>query len=298
MMADVIEPEQLPLAQRFKNPKLKPGVAEFARKPYLVFYFATRDEYADTLAPIHGEEAKKSLGTYIPKKESRQFGGVSYFFNDVGGQLDVTSTLYHEASHQLLFESAGPDNYAQNVGNYWVFEGLGTYFETIRARARRLAPGRRPGRPPDRSGAEAADPGARVHPDRAIRRHGPGAVLGQNGGGDYHLHYAESMALAVFLMQADGGRYREGFLDYVHDAYKGRFRGGSGRPLEDRLGVRYPELDQDVPRLSRARAEAEIMTRGRYRLVMRDDAGPCCLVSFRLVSTNRRVTRRRKGSAP
>ncbi len=35
------------------------------------------------------------------------------------------------------------------------------------------------------------------------------------------------MALAVFLMQGDGGRHREGFLDYVRDVYKGRFRRGS-----------------------------------------------------------------------
>ena len=72
-----------------------------------------------------------SLGTYVPKKESKPFGGISYFFKDDGGQLDVTSTLYHEASHQLLFEAAGPSDYTRNVGNYWVFEGLGTYFETI-----------------------------------------------------------------------------------------------------------------------------------------------------------------------
>ena len=35
------------------------------------------------------------------------------------------------SAHQLLFESAGRQNYDRNVGNYWVFEGLGTYFETV-----------------------------------------------------------------------------------------------------------------------------------------------------------------------
>ena len=43
----------------------------------------------------------------------------------------MTATLYHEVSHQLLFETAGPNAYTKNVGNYWVFEGLGTYFETV-----------------------------------------------------------------------------------------------------------------------------------------------------------------------
>ena len=55
----------------------------------------------------------------------------AYFFRDPGGQLPVTATLYHEVSHQLLFETAGPNAYTKNVGNYWVFEGLGTYFETV-----------------------------------------------------------------------------------------------------------------------------------------------------------------------
>ena len=55
----------------------------------------------------------------------------AYFFRDPRGQLPVTATLYHEVSHQLLFETAGPNAYTRNVGNYWVFEGLGTYFETV-----------------------------------------------------------------------------------------------------------------------------------------------------------------------
>ena len=38
------------------------------------------------------------------------------------------------------------------------------------------------------------------------------------------------MALAVFLMQADGGRYREGFLDYVRDAYRGGSAEGRAGP--------------------------------------------------------------------
>ena len=243
LMADVIGPEQLPLAQRFKNINLKPTLSN-SKKLYQVFYFATRDEYAEFLTPLQGDGAKKGLGTYVPRKESKPFGGVSYFFNDVGGQIDVTSTLYHEASHQLLFESAGPDDYARNVGNYWVFEGLGTYFETIRHE-------------PDGSlrvgglvGPRIAQARRRLIQGREFIPIEPFVSMnrerfwGEKGGGDFYLHYAESMALAVFLMQADGARHREGFLDYVHDAYRGRFRGGSGRTLEDRVGVRYPDLDK------------------------------------------------------
>ncbi len=239
LMADVLGPENLPLAQRYRNPKLQPALPG-VRKPFQVYFFATRDEYAEFLAPFQGEGARKSLGTYVPRKESKQFGGVSYFFNDVGGQLDVTQTLFHEASHQLLFESAGPDDHARNVGNYWFFEGLGTYFETLQLG-------------PDGSlrigglvGARIAQAKRRLVQQQEFIPIEPFVAMNQARfwEGDFYLHYAEAMALAVFLMQADGERHREGFLDYVRDAYRGRFRGGSGRILEDRVGIPYPELDK------------------------------------------------------
>ena len=242
MMADVIGPDQLPLARRYKNPGAKPVLS---KNSYQVSYFATREEYAQYLTPFQGGEAQVSLGKYIPHRESpQQFGGMSYFFNDVGGQLDVASTLYHEASHQLLFESAGPDDYSRNVGQFWVFEGLGTYFETLQHE-------------PDGTLRIGGLIGPRIAQARKLLLQDGKFVpiehlvtLGRNqfwgapGSRVIYLHYAESMALAVFLMQADGGRHRAGFLDYVRDAYKGRFRGGSGRSLEDRLGVRYPELNR------------------------------------------------------
>jgi hypothetical protein len=53
------------------------------------------------------------------------------------------------------------------------------------------------------------------------------------------------MALALFLMQADGARHREAFLEYVRDVYKGRYRSGSGRSLEAEVGIKYPELDRE-----------------------------------------------------
>lgn len=246
LMADVIDPSRLPLAQRFKKPDSKPSAATAKGPLYQVYYFATRDEYTDYVRPLLGDNAKTSLGTYFPKKEApKDYGGISYFFNDVGGQLDITSTLYHEASHQLLFESAGANNYAQNSGQYWVFEGLGTYFETLQHE-------------PDGALRIGGLVGPRIAQARTRlidRREfipiekfvsfGRARFWGDNGVGDIHLNYAESMALAVFLMQADGGRHREAFLDYVLDAYKGRFRPGAAkRSLEDQLGIGYPELDR------------------------------------------------------
>ncbi len=64
-----------------------------------------------------------------------------------------------------------------------------------------------------------------------------------------YSRYPEAMALVVFLMHGEGGRYREGFLDYVAEALRGRFRpGGGGRPLASRLGVPATTLDEQFRR--------------------------------------------------
>jgi hypothetical protein len=46
-------------------------------------------------------------------------------------------------------------------------------------------------------------------------------------------------------MQAQRGHYREAFLDYAHDAYRGRLKRTTGRSLAERLGVSYAQLDAE-----------------------------------------------------
>jgi hypothetical protein len=67
-----------------------------------------------------------------------------------------------------------------------------------------------------------------------------------NSNDQIHLRYQEAEALAVFLMQAHGGRYREEFLDYVKDAYRGRLKRTTGLALDDRLGVSYAQLGTEL----------------------------------------------------
>jgi len=241
VMADVVGAE-LPLARRLKAPGLQPTVSNKPR--HQVFFFATRDEYAEYLTPMMGTKAKQSLGIYIPKKESKEFGNRSYFFNDVGGQLDIADTLHHEVSHQLLFESSGSSDYAQNAGNFWVFEGLGTYFETVRTlEDGSIRVGGLVGPRINNARRRLIDLGEMIPLDQFVAM-GRAAFQGEFGG-DIFLNYAEAMALTVFLMQAQDGRYREPFLDYARDAYKGQFRNRSGRNLEDRLDQKYPDLQRE-----------------------------------------------------
>jgi hypothetical protein len=239
LMADVIGPEQLPLAQLEKTGKS----AVLPKTTHRVFYFAEKQEYVDFLLPTQGQGVHDSLGTYLPLKDAKRLSlpaGTSFFYRDPGGQLDVTETLYHEVSHQLLFESAGADKYDPHNGHFWVFEGLGTYFETLRPQ-------------PDGSLRIGGLVGKRIEAaqDR-VQNFIPSGRLVQfnkfvfNGGtgGDVFLNYQEAMALTVFLMQAQECKYREQFLEYAREVYKGRLR-GTAKGLDDRLGKDFADLDRE-----------------------------------------------------
>jgi hypothetical protein len=235
--ADLIGPERLPLAQLRRKPgAIAPQVAP---RQHRVFYFGTKRQYVDYLAPRLRDQK------------------ISYFFKDEGGQLPVEATLYHEVSHQLLFELAGPSAYQRNAGNFWVFEGLGTYFETVEElEDGALRYGGRVGARIEEARRRIVDDGDLIPTSRfvALDR----ANFNGTNVGDPHLHYAQAIALTVFLMDHDRGIYREAFFSYADDAYRGRLRPGSSRSLADHLGVSYADLDRALTAFLAERDGAEI----------------------------------------
>jgi len=241
LLADVIAPgNRLPLAHRIQD---KAMVGERPIDPHLISYFATKQEYVNFLEPTEGPGIDQSLGIYIPPKPGQGKRVPAYFFRDPDGAIAATATLFHEVSHQLLFELAGPNAFDRNVGNYWVFEGLGTYFETVVT-------------VPDGSLRVGGLVGPRIDVAKLRlikqREFVPTERLVRLGRNEFnrddlvHLHYAEAMALTIFLMQAEDESYREPFLDYVKDAYRGRLRRDTGRSLAERLDIPYKTLDAQL----------------------------------------------------
>ncbi len=246
VMADVLG-DNTPLARRLKN------TAETnipTAKPHLVLYFASKDEYVEHLIPRQGEKIARTIGFYDPPKPGKGGRAPAYFFHDPGGQLPVTATLYHEVSHQLLFENAGPNAYLKNKGNFWVYEGLGTYFESIvELSGGWLEYGGTVGRRVE----EAA---------KSLIDEGRGVPLGQfvefdrddfNRDHAIYLHYQQAMAFTLFLMQSNHGLRRAPFLDYARDAYHGRIKRATGRGLDDRLGETYSSLESQYLAYLKAR---------------------------------------------
>jgi hypothetical protein len=238
--ADVIGPEFLPLARRFRDRDQKPTASP---KKFGVSYFASKAEYVQTLKAKFGLDESISLGYYMPPWEAKRFPKAlprSYFYRDDANPIAAFETLYHEGSHQVLFETAGKAAFDRNRGNYWVWEGLGTYFETVRPQ-------------PDGTLLVGAPVGARMAAARQSLigegRYVPIAefvamdshAFGEEADQAVYRNYAQAMALAVFLLNGQDGRYREPFLEYVSDGYRGRLKAGS---LADALGVEFPTLDE------------------------------------------------------
>jgi hypothetical protein len=238
LLADILG-EEIPIVRLFKNPTLEPDSLPSA-KLHQVYYFASREEFVDELGPRLGPEAALNLGFYDPPK-SGHARVPAYFYRDPNGQIPETATLYHEVSHQLLFETAGPNSYTKNYGNFWVFEGLGTYFETVTPQ-------------PDGSLEVGGMVGPRIaeaYQSLVVRRDSipveEFVALDEPKFRDklkiYH-NYQQAMALTMFLMQWNHGSYREDFLDYVRDAYHGRIKRSTGRlALRNRLHQPYTTLD-------------------------------------------------------
>ncbi len=224
-----------------------------------IYFFENRDQFLQFLDRTLRIRLDEAIGFYNPPR-GRSSRGTSFFFHDPDSQIPEEQTLYHEVSHQLLFENAGRARYTRNRGHYWVFESIATYFETLRFQ-------------PDGAVQIGAFVGPRLEAARKTiiesQRYVPLADLVRmnekafNDRDDIYLHYAEAMALAVFLIHYDDGRYREGFLEYLRDAYLGRLR--NTRPnldLERRLGIDLKTLDTQFLRfLERTEVEPEPVTR-------------------------------------
>jgi len=245
LFANVLGPN-LPLSQRFLT---KAMVGEAKTKVHNVSYFATRKQFIEHLRGDQGDEIEQSIGYYAPPKPGRSTKpgspprGHAYFFRDEDEPIPSTATLYHEVSHQLLFESgvAVASAFQKNAGNYWVFEGLGTFFETLTPQedgtikiGGRVGPRLRAARLNLVEGRLAIPLDAFVafDKDRFNRKD------------DVIVHYQEAMALTLFLFQANDSEYRERFLEYVKDACLGRMR-RTGWSLESRVKLSYAKMEAD-----------------------------------------------------
>jgi hypothetical protein len=204
-------------------------------RPFRVYYHRDHQQYADALRRRQPRIAE-TLGIYFDEhREAHFFAGPEH---DAG-------TLYHEAVHQLFQESRPSPKRIGDDANFWVIEGVATYFETLTEH-----------HSPEAGlyytiGEWAAGrlPAAR---DRVLDGfYIPLAELMLMGKADIQQHpeiaklYSQAAGLAALLIDAEDGRYREALVQYLKDVYAGR---DGVESLAAATGLSYQELDHQYRR--------------------------------------------------
>jgi hypothetical protein len=204
-------------------------------RPFRVYYHRNHEEYAEALRRRQPRIAE-TLGIYFDADSE------AHFF---AGDDQDAGTLYHEAVHQLFQESRPAARQIGRDANFWIIEGVATYFETLTEHL-----------DPDAGlyftiGESAAGrlPAAR---DRlADNFYVPLVELVSMGKTDVQQHadiaklYSQSTGLSAFLMDAGDGRYREPLVRYLTEVYAGRDNENS---LRHAAGSSYDELDAEYRR--------------------------------------------------
>ncbi|WP_397571439.1 hypothetical protein [Schlesneria sp. T3-172] len=225
--------------------KVFDGTAKSVRvdKPYTVHFYRTREEYLNRLRKFF-PSIDQTNGVYMTSDK------VAHFYHDP--MNDNEGTLFHEATHQLFFESNNVNRTISERSHFWIIEGIACYMESFRSRNGSFSLG---------------DPkyirfvGARHNllekgyyvPLREFSSYG---MQDFQSSVDLAKNYTQAAGLARFFMHYDNGRYREAIVKHLSQLYSSdertRTRASS---LDELTGVDFVELDQQYAEDARATEE-------------------------------------------
>ena len=202
-------------------------------EPLDVFYFKTRDEYIAFLKTKTDQQVEITNGMFFPST------GIAYFFDDPEA-VDPDSTIYHEATHQLL---SGQRPQVDQVGlksDFWVIEGIACYMESFHRDGERFSVGD----PQHKRLISAQENLLQENYYVPLRQL---AAMGMN---DYQRsknirkNYSQSAAQTHFFMHYEDGKYREALVEYLSQIYSTRALKVPPSPLSELTGIDSDELDR------------------------------------------------------
>ncbi|GIX04377.1 MAG: hypothetical protein KatS3mg114_0246 [Planctomycetaceae bacterium] len=209
-------------------------------KPYLVHYYRQREEYIHQLEPRF-PSIQKTNGIYLTQ------GRTAHFYDDP--QRLGFETLYHEATHQLFYESHPLERAIGQHAHFWVIEGVACYMESLSITPEGASLGRHDA---------IRFRGARAN---YIHHHYyiPLRQLTAWGMSEFQAApqlarvYAQAAGLVHFFMHYEGGRYRDAFISHLIDLYSAQAKKREQpATLEELTGVSYEELDRQYGEYVRA----------------------------------------------
>ena len=196
-----------------------------------VVYFRDRAEYIRALEKDE-PQIGISTGFYLADKRT------AFFYVD---RKQDDSNLYHEATHQLFSEIRRSVRDVGRDANFWIVEGIACYMESLAERGGWHLLG-------GENAVRLRDAEHRLTVDEFYV---PLAEL-VNYGMDRLKHdpnipmlYSQASGLTYFLVDAEGGRYREALVAYLAAIYQGRASAGT---LAELCGASDAELDAQYRR--------------------------------------------------
>lgn len=243
----------------FQNPEqLKDLFNESARsrkpkpkKPFIVHYYRTREEYVQTLV-------QKVPQVGITNGLYHNGDRIAYFYHDPERNND--STLFHEATHQILYESRF--EYVRNAkvegvgdaANFWIIEGIACYMESLKNQDDNFTLG-------DPEFVRFFWARNRFLNDGYYVPLAQFAAMGmrqfQNQSAeDLSRNYSQSSGLVHFFMHYEGGVYRDAMIEHLSQIYKGDKQFTAPQSLADLTGVPFAKLDQEYKDYLRAQQQA------------------------------------------
>lgn len=217
--------------------KLFEGTSRTARRgavnrPYEVHYYRTREEYNRRL--VHEiPQIAITNGLYLTNHR------VAYFFD--APDQDLLPTLYHEAAHQLFYESTSRDRSIAEDADFWIVEGISCYLESFRNENGRMSLG-----DPEYIRFQAArhrylDKGYYV----PLQKFAAMGLKEFQNSPDISKNYSQASGLAHFFMHYEGGRYRDALIEHLSQIYRvDSRRRNAPQSLEELTGVKFAELDR------------------------------------------------------
>ena len=216
-------------------------------KPFEVHYYRSRDEYNRRLK-LKIPQIEITNGLYYTTDRT------AYFYHDPASTNEAT--LYHEAAHQLFYESEPRDRPIAVNGNFWIVEGIACYVESFQRKNGRFSLGD-PEYVRFRNGRYRYLNDDYYVPLAQFARMGMQAFQTDE---KIKENYSQASNLAHFFMHYDDGQYRDAVIEHLSQIYGARRHRLAGvQSLAELTGVDFAQLDRQygeyVKRTAAAAAE-------------------------------------------
>lgn len=201
---------------------------------YEVHFFRNQQEYVGSL-----QRKMPNIGVtnglyFMPDR-------TAYFFHDEN--MNIDATLFHEATHQLLYESEKRQRLIGERDHFWIIEGIACYMESFEIGEREASVG-------DPRFIRFYWARHRVQnedyyiPLRQFTRFGR-VDFQQAETAELRRRYSQATGLAHFFLHYDGGRYRDALVEHLTQLYDPDPRiQDRAQSLETLTGVPFDELDR------------------------------------------------------